>query len=193
MSATIEYTPEQRAKARLLVDSGRADEDADQQLRDELDAQLGSDLVDALLELIENEPIPRNSAWTPALIKQARRIQELVPLTHPSKDGAREASAELQKLRDELDGSVGVRGSNELQVWCRQQEKRDADLRTELGDDLFGFYERLVGRGEVTVWELCGISKLSQPSVWRRLKTLEQRGLVRELPPLQARWTAVTE
>jgi uncharacterized membrane protein len=191
MPASIEFTPEQIAKARRYCDSIR-DEDYDFQLRDDLDAELGENL-DSLLELIENEPIPRSAAWTPALVKQAQRICQLRPLTDPSNAGAKEATAEFQKLRSELRSSLGVRSSSELQDWCQQQEKRRAELQTELGEDLVGFYELLIGRGEMTVWELCGISKLSQPSVWRRLKTLEQRGLVKELPPLQARWAVIGE
>jgi len=191
MTAITEFKPEQLAKARRYRDSMR-DASEDWQLLDELDAELGENL-ESLLDLVENEPVPRSSAWTPALIKQAKRISELRPLTAPSNDGAKETLAELQKLKSELQAALGTRSANELQSWCEQQEKRYAELRTELGKDLADFYELMVGHGAETVVGLQLASGLSQPTVSRRLAALEHRGLATELPPVQRRWEAVIE
>lgn len=66
----------------------------------------------------------------------------------------------------------------------------DAAMLKKEQPRLFNFYRLLIG-AELTVWELCGRANLSQPMVWRNLKALEARGLVKALPPLQPRWTVV--
>jgi len=191
ISLETKFTPEQMAKARRYRDSIR-DDDEDWKLLDELEAELGKATYD-LWDLVDNEPISRNSAWTPALIQKAKRVSELRPLTSPTNPGASEARAELESLRDELQALLGARSANELLEWRIQQEKKFAEVRAEMGNDLADFYELMVCHGETTAFGLCALSGLSQPTVWRRIQTLKQRELVKELPPVQTRWVAVCE